>query len=191
MLALLLGCALAPGPSTSPLLDDYGKVSDFTLRDQSDRPIRPADLAGKVWVANFIFTRCPDICPMLSAHMREVVAHYDGNDEVRFVSFSVDPEFDTPAVLATYAATYHAPPDRWLFLTGPLGDVREVVVNAFRQSMEKSPATNPGQPESILHGSRFVVVDREGRIRAFPDPLEEGKVGLYAAVDAALVETGG
>lgn len=188
MLSFLFACTLGSGPPNSALLDDFGKVNEFRLQDQLARPVELRTLEGRVWVANFIFTRCPDICPMLSAHMKEVVAHYDGNDAVRFVSFSVDPDFDTPPVLAEYAARFDAPPERWWFLTGPMGDVREVVVNAFRQVMEKSPETTPGHPESILHGSRFVVVDRKGHIRAFPDPLESGKDGLYAAVDAALAE---
>lgn len=185
-LLLLLGCT--GGDAEPPLLDDYGAVPAFSLLDQSGATVTPARLAGKVWVADFIFTRCPDICPALTAHMREVTTRYAGNDQLRFVSFSVDPDHDTPPVLLEYAGRFGADLGRWSFLTGPLDEVRAVVVDGFKQSMEKVPNAKPEDPATILHGSRFVVVDRAGRMRAFPDPYEPEKKTLYAAIDAVLAE---
>jgi protein SCO1/2 len=95
----------------------------------------------------------------------------------------VDPVTDTPPVLATYAAKFGADPARWSFLTGPVDDVRAAVVGGFQQVMESTGVT--GDPATILHGFRFVVVDRAGHMRAFVDPMEPGAGTLYATIDAA------
>ena len=183
MLLALLACTLdAPPP---PGLDDFGPVPAFTLTDQDGATVTPATLSGKVWVADFMFTSCPDICPILSAHMAEIQARYASRDDLHLVSFSVDPATDTPPVLKEYGSRFGAKPGRWTFLTGPLDDVKKTVVDGFKQSMENLPATDL-KPATILHGSRFVVVDRRGHMRAFPDPAEPGKTELYAVVDAVL-----
>jgi protein SCO1/2 len=178
--------------------DPLAPVADvpaFSLTSHRGAPFGLAELRGKVSVVNFVFTSCRDVCPMLSAHMQEIAGHYAGNDDVQFVSISVDPQTDTPAVLAAYAARFGGDA-RWHFLTGDAGAVRTVVVDGFKMALERvappsgggvaeggGPPPAPG-PSSILHGERFVIVDREGRIRAFPDPKEPGKASLYAAVDA-------
>ncbi|MFZ5478998.1 MAG: SCO family protein [Myxococcota bacterium] len=178
MIALaLLACS---GDEPLPQL---AEVPAFTLQDQTGATVTRDTLLGKVWVADFIFTTCPDICPVLSAHMAEVQARYAGNDAVRLVSLSVDPVTDTPPVLATYAARFGATHPTWLFLTGDIEEMKRVVVGGFKMLMERAVAA-----ETILHGTRFVVVDKKGTIRAYPDPKEEGKKELYAAVDALLKE---
>jgi protein SCO1/2 len=169
----LLACG---SPEPLPVL---AELPAFTLQDQTGAVVTRETLAGKVWVADFIFTTCPDVCPVLSAHMAEVQAKYSGNDDVRLVSFSVDPATDTPPVLAAYAQRFGAAHPTWLFLTGDVTAMKTVVVDGFKMLME------PGA-DTILHGSRFVVVDRRGRIRAYPDPKEEGKKDLYRAVDQLL-----
>lgn len=182
---LLLACTLqAPPP---PGLADYGALPAFSLTDQTGATVTPATFAGKVWVADFMFTSCPDVCPVLSAHMAEIQKHYAAREDFHLVSFSVDPGTDTPPVLAAYATRHGALPGRWTFLTGPLDDVRTVVVDGFKQGLQIVPATDLA-PSTILHGSRFVVVDRVGHLRAFPDPAEPGKTQLYALVDAVLAE---
>jgi protein SCO1/2 len=181
-----------------PAADDLAPVADvppFSLTSQRRTPFGLADLRGKVSVVNFVFTSCRDVCPLLSAHMQDVASHYAGADDVQFVSISVDPQTDTPDVLAAYAARFGGDP-RWQFLTGDAAAVRAVVVDGFKMALERvAPASGGGVaegaerpsapgPQSILHGERFVIVDREGRIRAFPDPKEPGRASLYAAVDA-------
>jgi protein SCO1/2 len=175
MIALLLACAGAPD------LPDLGSLPPFSLTDARGATVTDQDVRGHVVVADFFFTSCPDVCPILSAHMAEVQDHYQGNAQVRLLSISVDPVTDTPDRLSAYAARFHANLDRWWFLTGPADDVKRVVVDGFKIAMQ--PGDTPG---SVLHGERFVVVDPEGRIRAYPDPKEPGKVELYAAVDALL-----
>lgn len=179
LLWLWLGCQ-TPEP-----LPDLGEVPAFSLMDQQSRPVSRDSLAGSVWVANFIFTSCASVCPTLSATMAEVTKAWIEEPKVRFVSFSVDPETDTPTVLAGYAARFGADPQRWSFLTGPPADVRHVVVDGMKQVMERLP---PGSPDSVLHGERFVLVDKMGRIRAFPEPKEPGLKELHDGVRALLDE---
>lgn len=180
----LLACALSP--DTEALYPPLGEVPAFTLTDATGATVTRDTLRGKVWVADFMFTSCPDVCPILSTHMAEVQARYKGDDRVRLVSFSVDPGTDTPPVLAAYGARFDADPTRWLFVTGPIGDVKAVVVEGFKMALERVSAE--GEPSRVLHGERFVVVDEDGRIRGYPDPKEPGKTAIYATVDALLAD---
>lgn len=189
MLLMGLACTLTTPEKVeeAALLDDYGVVPTFSLTDETGATFTDQALRGKVWVADFFFTSCPDICPVLSGHMAEIQMHYRERDDFELVSFSVDPNTDTPPVLQAYARRVSAIPGRWHFLTGPLGDIRTVVVDGFKQAIEAQPAQRT-DPATILHGARFVLVDRVGHIRAWPDPKEPGKRDLYAAIDAALKE---
>lgn len=184
MIVWLLACST--GPSTDELYPPLGEVPAFSLQDQRGATVAKESLAGKVWVADFMFTSCPDVCPMLATHMAEIQTRYAGDDRVRLVSFSVDPSTDTPPVLAAYGERFGANPDRWRFLTGPVGDVKTVVVDGFKLAMER--VSQEGEPTKVLHGERFVVVDEAGRIRGYPDPKEPGKTALYATVDALLAD---
>lgn len=108
------------------------RLPAFTLIERSGRKVTLADLSGKVWIADFIWTRCPDACPLLSAVMAQLQAEFHDERDLRLVSISVDPEFDTPAVLTSYAAKFHADPDRWLFLTGEKETIYRLVLEGFR-----------------------------------------------------------
>ncbi len=176
---LLLACTGVPASSPSGItLESLGTVPDFSLRDQTDSPVTRAALDGKVWVADFIFTSCPDICPMLTARMASVAAKYVEQENLRFVSFSVDPGTDTPLILQAYADRFGAVHPTWRFLTGETTEMKKVVVGGMKQLMEFAPA-NATAPETVLHGSRFVLVDAKSIIRAYPDPKEPGQVEAY------------
>ena len=127
-----------------------------------------SDLHGKVAIYDFIFTSCRGMCPTMTKTMQEL---YEGTPEgwpVRFVSISVDPVHDTPAVLAAYAKPFRRN-KRWLFLTGNRDDIIRLSVDGF-----KLAAGAPGSPqEPILHSSRFVLVDRNGWIRGYYDSLDK------------------
>src|SRR5688500_11223995 len=100
-----------------PDLAILGHAPEFSLINRDGRTIRLADLAGTAWVADFVFTRCPASCPMMSARMARLNRDMPADLGVQFVSFSVDPTYDTPEVLQRYAARFQAP-ERWLFHTG-------------------------------------------------------------------------
>jgi protein SCO1/2 len=159
-LSLLLLVALAG--CTKPNVPVYSTVPDFTLTERSNRMITRKDLDGKIWVADFIFTHCGGICPAMSANMENLQARLP--KEVMLVSFTVDPQNDTPAVLTEYAKRYHADPERWLFLTGNLDAIQKLSIEGFKLGMDTTFGT---EIEPITHSSRFVLVDREGRIRGY------------------------
>lgn len=179
MIAVLLACSQGGMPDSPALhLDDYGKVPDFALVDQTASPVTLASFAGHAWLADFMFTSCPDICPTLSARMSTVAMKYAAEERLQFASFSVDPQTDTPARLADYAARFGARHPTWRFLTGETTSMRKVVVDGFRLLMDRAPATDD-TPESILHGSKFILIDASGTIRAYPDPETRGEIEAY------------
>jgi protein SCO1/2 len=165
--ALAIGLALAAGAAPGcrraeppPVL---GTLPPFTLTERTGRAVNASDLAGSVWVADFIFTRCPDVCPALSTRMAALQEPLTtGEDPIRLVSLSVDPVNDTPAVLTTYAERYRAGPG-WLFLTGP----RDVVAGLLRDGFRVAFADGGPPASPITHSDRFVLVDRQLRIRGY------------------------
>ena len=126
-------------------------------------------LLGSVWVANFIFTRCAGQCPLMSAQMATLASALRGEPSVRLVSFSVDPEWDTPAVLADYARRYGAVREQWRFLTGDRAAIVRLCTEGFRLSVAQDGGTDA---EPITHSVRLVLVDRAGRIRGYYDTTE-------------------
>ena len=173
--------------TASPVV--LGVLPSFTLTDQRGQPFGSRELAGKIWVADFIFTSCQGVCPLLSERMAEVGkrARHLGPD-FHLVSISVDPERDTPARLAEYAARYGANPIAWSFLTGPEQAIQATVVDGFKvgAGKERAPgaAADGGGPGfwEIFHGEKLVLVDRQMRIRGYFDATAEGIDKLMEAV---------
>jgi len=158
-----------------------GKVPAFTLTDQSGRKVTERDYAGKIWIANFVFTRCASVCPMLTAKFRSLQGELK-DLPLSYVSISVDPEYDTPSVLAAYAKRFDADPARWRFLTGPLGDIERTVIEGFKIHIgERTPAAHDPTLIEIMHGEHFVLVDQEGTIRGYFQSDEAGLKELEAA----------
>lgn len=168
-LTALMGCtALLMRLTSAPEkpLPDLGQVPAFSLTDQTAKRFGSPDLTGRVWVANFIFTRCTTVCPIFSDRMARLQdATQPLSQQVRLVSFSVDPEYDTPDVLAPYAARFGAKPEFWYFLTGPISDIRSVVIDGMKTYM--GDASTVENPEALMHGSHFVLVDPRMKIRGY------------------------
>jgi cytochrome oxidase Cu insertion factor (SCO1/SenC/PrrC family) len=146
-----------------------GKLPDFSLIERSGRPLTRSDLAGKVWVANFIFTSCAGVCPLLSSRMATLRQSLAGIDPpVLSVSMSVDPTRDSPEVLRGYAERYKADPDDWLFVTGPPAEIRRLIGEGFLLSIAERSAEEAGDTgELITHSDRFVLVDEDSQIRGY------------------------
>jgi protein SCO1/2 len=151
----------------------FDPVPAFSLTNRDGRTVRLQDLHGKPWIADFIFTTCPASCPMMTARMAKLDRELPEDLDVRLVSFSVDPEHDTPQVLQRYARSYQAP-DRWLFLTGSKDEMYRLSRQGFKLGVD-IPQPTPGAPapEPILHSTRFVLVDGQGRIRGYYDGFDE------------------
>ena len=150
----------------------YGKLPAFSLANRDGRTIRLEDLAGAPWVADFIFTRCPASCPMMSSRMARLDRNLSRDLDVLLVSISVDPTYDTPEVLERYAKKFQAP-ERWLFLTGEREDVRRLSIEGFKLGLDMDPPPGMAGPEPILHSTRFVLVDGEGQIRGYYEAFDE------------------
>src|SRR5262245_22762850 len=161
LLLALAGCAAPP--------DDLGHVADFSLTERSGRAVSRADLEGKVWVAAFFFTRCKGHCLQLSATMARLQRDLADQPDVRLVSFSVDPEADTPEVLREYAERFGADPERWLFLTGKEDEIHNLIRESFHLPVQQNQgdARTPGN--ELLHSPRLAVVDQRGNIRGYFD----------------------
>ncbi|MGZ6059869.1 MAG: SCO family protein [Myxococcaceae bacterium] len=152
--------ALPPPLPPPPVL---GTVPDFRLVDQTGAPFGPERLAGRVWVADFVFTRCPDVCPRMTERLAGVQRAL--GDRADMVSVSVDPEYDTPERLAAFARAHGAESPRWHFLTGESQHVQEAVLRGFKIAF----ARESDDIASITHGVHVVLVDGRGRIRGYYD----------------------
>jgi protein SCO1/2 len=147
---------------------EFGSVPAFSFTDQRGKTLTNRDLQGQPWIANFVFTRCPSVCPLLTAKFKALQGKLSDVQDVQFVSFSVDPEHDTPQVLAEYAQKYEADPARWHFLTGPLDAIEQTVVAGFKIHMgDAKPSESDPSLIEIMHGEHFVLVDQRGVIRGY------------------------
>lgn len=157
----------------------------FRLTDQHGRAYGTDELKGHVWVADFIFTSCPTACPKLTKRMGEV-QHRSRHlgDAFRLVTFTVDPENDTPERLAAYASRNHASA-RWIFLTGSLADIEQTVIKGFKIAMGKEAGDAPNL-FSVFHGERLVLVDAEGNIRGYYEATDEGLDALMRDIGTVV-----
>jgi protein SCO1/2 len=151
-------------------LPALGVVPEFTLTASSGQPFTQRDLAGRVWLADFIFTTCPSVCPLLSAQMAKAQAALEraGRLDVRLVSFSVDPVNDTPEVLRAYAQRFGADPTRWLFLTGERAALYALIQQGFHLAVAARSAQENTDGEGLItHSDRFILVDKDMQIRGY------------------------
>jgi protein SCO1 len=167
---LALAVALAACSRHAPALDVFGDIPQFELTAQDGQPFHSQVLAGKIWVADFIYTTCPGPCPRMTSQMREVqdavLKTPDVGPDVRFVSFTVDPANDTPPVLAAYAKL-HGASSMWYFLTGSVPTLQMLDRDAFKLGDINA---------AMQHSTRFVLVDRQGRIRGYYDTSDAASI---------------
>ncbi len=167
---LLSGCTPPPQPSLPD--DDLGAVADFALTERSGQTVHRDDLLGKVWVASFVFTHCAGACQQITGNMALLQHELEGQEDVLLVSFTVDPEDDTPDVLRAYADRYKADPKRWLFLTGEPRTVRHLIQSGFYVAAVPNEGEERKPGFEVTHASKLTVLDRRGHIRAYFDATE-------------------
>ena len=178
----ILRAVLTEVPDPPPI---YGSVPEFVLTDQSGETYGSANLLGKIWVSNFIFTRCTTVCPIFSDKMSTLQKRTNkAANGLQLVSFSVDPDFDTPEVLAEYSKRFSANPWYWHFLTGPTEQVRSVVIDGMKTFM--GDAAEVDAPDALMHGSHFVLIDPLLNIRGFYQ-VEDEKTVDRLLLDIQLV----
>jgi protein SCO1/2 len=182
---ILLGAWVLHRARPAPL-PVYGTLPGFTLSDQDNQTVGLDTLRGHVWIADVIFTRCAGQCPVLSAHMKEIQDTLPGQLGVKLVSFTTDPDFDTPREMKKYSGRYGARPGQWLFLTGPKAQLRRATVEGMKLSvLDKPPAQREDADDLFIHSDKFVLVDRTGRIRGYFD----GETAAGTAQAEAAAET--
>lgn len=157
-------------------LPELGQVGAFSLLDQTGQTFSEQRLAGTPWVAAFMFTRCPTVCPMMTTRMQRVqaLAGQRGVD-LRLLSFSVDPEHDTPRVLREYAKTRGIDTSNWWLVTGDSRVVRETAERGFKIGVEGS-ADPSAQHYGITHGTHLVLLDKSRTIRGYYQSSDEERV---------------
>jgi protein SCO1/2 len=156
-------------------------LPDAQLLTVAGQPMKLSELRGKVALYDFIFTRCQGPCPLMTREMKKLVGRFDDRD-LRFVSISVDPDFDTPPVMRKYAAAQGSDP-RWVFLTGDRETIRRLSIDGFKLAAGES--TSPSEP--IVHSTKFVLVDGEGMVRGYYDAFsEEGRSTLSRDLRAVV-----
>ncbi|WP_243290795.1 SCO family protein [Bacillus sp. FJAT-47783] len=145
------------------------EVEPFTFTNQDGNAFSLEDLKGKVWVADFIFTNCETVCPPMTAHMTQLQKKAEeAGVDVEFVSFSVDPEVDTPEKLKDFASNYDLSFDNWHFLTGySQKEIEDFAMSSFKTIVQK-----PKNNDQVIHGTTFFLVDQEGMVLKYYSGIE-------------------
>ncbi|MDD5543555.1 MAG: SCO family protein [Acidobacteriia bacterium] len=174
--------------SKAPDMPVYGNLPNFSLMERSGRTVQLSDLSHHVVVFDFIYTSCPGPCPMMSSRMRRLQGELKEDSPVRFVSVTVDPETDTREVLQKYADTFGADPTRWLFLTGSRDQIKSLATDGMHLALEvDAGAKTPSGQGPIVHSTRFVLVDGQGRLRGYYDSDDDDSMKQFV-VDIRRVE---
>lgn len=144
-------------------------VPSFNLHDGTRSEATLDNFAEKIWLANFIFTRCSGPCPRVMAQMQALRKRLDKHPEVLFATFTVDPDHDDPDTMEAYRSRFAPDDPRWLFLTGPRKDMLDIIVKGFLLPVAPEAEENVPTEGLFLHSSRIVLVDQQGRIRQYYD----------------------
>jgi cytochrome oxidase Cu insertion factor (SCO1/SenC/PrrC family) len=156
----------------------------FLITGEGATTLALSDLAGRPWVADFIFTHCSGPCPLLSAKMAELQRGLP--ETVRLVTFTVDPERDTLDVLTQYARRFEADTKRWFFVRADKETLYRLVFEGFKLPLMEDPSAPSGY--RVTHSSKLVLVDALGRIRQYFDSSEEGLVDRVRGAVRSLGE---
>ena len=158
------GRSIAAAAADDPI--SFGKLADFRLVESSGREVTRADLAGRTWIVDFIFTTCSGPCPKLTANMRKLQDELEDSG-IGLLSITVDPAIDDPQKLAAYASSWTADPERWWFLTGDEAQIHALMSESFMLGVERAEGAPEG--EQVTHATRLVVLDRDGALRGYYD----------------------
>ena len=156
----------------------YHSIADFAFVNQVGDTIRKEDMVGKIYVADFFFTTCPTICPVMKKEMLRVYEQFKGDPNFRILSHSIDPSHDTQAVLKDYAEKLGVPnAATWNFLTGD----QEKIFEIGQTSYLTTTMADDMEPGGFLHSGAFLLVDQQGRIRGVYDGTKTDQVDRLLA----------
>ena len=171
------GGSVLAAPAKSP--EVFAQVEPFALVDAEGEEFTRDDLLGKPWVASFLFTRCAGPCPKVASTLKALQARLGPG--ARIVTFSVDPAFDSPDVLRSYAASVGADPERWVFLTVSEPAIHELIRKSFLSPVEVAPPGSAPIGLHVAHRTQLAVVDRQGRVRGFYHGESDDQLDLLLA----------
>lgn len=156
-------------------------VGKFSFQNQDNQTITENDVKGKIYVAEYFFTTCKSICPIMNKQMQRVQKAIKGNSNVKILSFTVDPEVDTVAQMKRYANSHNYVKGQWHFLTGKKEDLYSLARKSFFV-LKPAEAQNLGDAGSdFIHTNNFVLVDGQGRIRGYYDGTNKKEVSTLIA----------
>ncbi len=138
-------------------------IPDFTFTNQESQKIGKAEMMGKVTVVDFFFTSCPSICPVMSSEMERVNDMFRDEPKLQILSISIDPTYDTPEILQSYADKHKAKAGKWDFLTGDKTEIYQLAKCGFILPT----LDGMGVPDDFAHSDKFVLIDELGRIRGY------------------------
>jgi len=150
----------------------YHTIADFSFVDQDSNWVTNSTFKDKIYVADFFFTTCPTICPIMKTQMLRVYEVYKDNDQVMFLSHTIDPEHDTVAVLKDFAERLGVNSSKWHFVTGERKDIYSIGQNSYMVRATE----DPNEPGGYIHSGAFILVDKDRRIRGFYDGTEQESV---------------
>jgi protein SCO1/2 len=149
-------------------------IPEFAFTSQEGKTIGRAEMEGKITIVDFFFTSCPSICPVMSKEMERVNDMFRDEPQVQIMSISIDPEYDTPAVLKEYAEEHQAIPGKWHFLSGPKTETYQLA----RCGFVIPTIDGNGVPDDFVHTDKFILVDELGRIRGYYSGTNREEVDL-------------
>jgi protein SCO1 len=178
VLTMLAGLVLAGAKSwkaSRQPLPVYGQIANFRLTNQNGKEVSLADLRGRVWVADIIFTRCAGPCPRLTRQMKQLQDALPPDSQAKLVTLTTDPDFDTPPVLLKYAERFGANPDRWTFLTGSKPEIAKLAIDSLKlTAIPKKPEERQSPADLFVHSTICVIADKQARLRGVFETTGDG-----------------
>ncbi|MGK7396525.1 MAG: SCO family protein [Candidatus Cyclobacteriaceae bacterium M3_2C_046] len=150
----------------------YHTIPDFKFINQDSSIVTPSTFDDKIYIADFFFTTCPTICPTMKAQMLRVYQEYEDNDQVMILSHSIDPEYDTVAVLREFARRLGVSSEKWHFITGSKKEIYDIGQNAYMVTAKE----DENEPGGYIHSGAFILIDKDKRIRGYYDGTKQADV---------------
>lgn len=169
-----LGPSTKDSSSVGEVKVNYHTIGDFTFIDQMGNPVTHRNFQDKIYVADYFFCTCQSICPIMSKQMSRVADYFAADDRVRFISHTVNPEYDSVNVLADYAKAHHARYGQWYLVTGD----KKALYDLARKSYLLEASQGDGGPDDFIHTQNFALIDTQKRIRGFYDGTDSTSMNL-------------
>ncbi|MGD8316239.1 MAG: SCO family protein [Myxococcales bacterium] len=184
LFALALGCSKRSAQDV-PVIR---QLPEFALVDQDSQEFHREDLAGNLWVADFVFTHCASSCPRLTAHLKGLQTRVSDVPSTHFLSVTVDPRNDTPEVLKAYMTKNELDESNWRFVTGKEDAIRSLVVDGFKVGLGDGESEAAGADE-LMHSNYFALVDGKAQVRGYYRANNDGIADLERDLRALATAT--